>query len=131
MEKQDLERFETRLKEELATLDAELSRIGRRNPDNPGDWEPKPPEGTGTLDADRNDAADRIEGYEENSAILKELEIRYHNVKRALEKIADGTYGFCELSGEPIEMDRLEANPAARTSKANMNRESELPYETQ
>ena len=35
--------------------------------------------------------------------------------------IAAGTYGTCEVSGEQIEEDRLEADPAARTCKAHMN----------
>ena len=37
-----------------------------------------------------------------------------------------GTYGSCEISGEAIEVERLEANPAARTCKAHIEREAEL-----
>jgi RNA polymerase-binding transcription factor DksA len=33
----------------------------------------------------------------------------------------NGTYGVCEKSGKPIELDRLMANPAARTCKEMMN----------
>ena len=65
--------------------------------------------------------ADSIEQYDNNKAILEQLEIRLNEVKRALEKIENGTYGKCEVSGEDIELDRLEANPAAKTCKAHMN----------
>jgi len=32
-------------------------------------------------------------------------------IKKALEKIEDGTFGFCEVCGEPIDFKRLEARP--------------------
>ena len=67
-----------------------------------------------------SDCQDKIEEYEENVAVVKELEMRYNDIKDALKKIMEGTYGFCEVSGEPIEVDRLEANQAARTCKAHM-----------
>ncbi|MCB9092256.1 MAG: TraR/DksA family transcriptional regulator [Halobacteriovoraceae bacterium] len=37
-------------------------------------------------------------------------------IDRALQKIDDGTYGYCEESGEPIEEKRLEKRPWARLS---------------
>ena len=37
------------------------------------------------------------------------------DVKHALEKIEAGTYGICEVSGEPIPLERLEAMPTATT----------------
>ena len=118
----DTNKFKSLLESELKLLEGELNTVGRRNPDNPSDWEAV--QGETNIDtADRNEVADGIEQYEENSGILKELETRYNNVKLALEKIEGGKYGICEISGEEIELDRLEANPAARTSKAHMNEE--------
>lgn len=35
-------------------------------------------------------------------------------IEQALQRIADGTYGICEKSGEPISRARLEAKPWAR-----------------
>jgi len=112
--------FKQKLEEEMEILEGELNRIGRRNPSNPDDWEPKPPD-TGVPESDKNAAADRVEAFEENSAVLKELEARYNNVKLALKKIEDGTYGRCETGNEEIKIERLEANPAARTCIAHMN----------
>lgn len=116
----DFEHFRQKLEEEKTLLIEELKSVGRTNPDNPDDWETKPAE-TNVQPADPNDLADGFEAYAENAGILNELEIRFNNVKTALKKINDGTFGFCEISNEPIELDRLEANPAAKTCKKHMS----------
>lgn len=116
----DIEAFKTRLEEEKVHLEKELKRIGRINPSNPADWEAKAPLENIEDHADPNVVADRIEAYEENSAALKELEIRFNNINLALNKIEKNTYGICEISGKEIELDRLEANPAARTCKEHL-----------
>jgi RNA polymerase-binding transcription factor DksA len=73
--------------------------------------------------ADPNMLGDRDEEFAEAANELGEFELRYKEIKSALDKI-DNTpekYGMCEISGQPIEHDRLEANPAAKTCKAMMN----------
>lgn len=110
--------LEAKLRQELSELEVELNAVGRKNPANPADWEAEPPEGD-IQPGDYNEQADKAEGYEENTAVLKELEIRWNNVKRALAKLNDGTYGTCEVGGEPIELARLKADPAARTCIAH------------
>lgn len=107
------------LEEEKERLEKELGTIGRRNPANPSDWEAVPEE-TG-LEADTLDTAEQIDGYEANTAILKDLEIRYNEVIAALARIENGTYGICSISGEEIEAERLGADPAAATCKAHLN----------
>lgn len=37
-------------------------------------------------------------------------------INDALKRIEDGTYGYCEETGEPIGLDRLEARPVATLS---------------
>ncbi len=115
----DLASYHQRLEEELQKLETELESVGRRNPSNNDDWEAVPPE-TG-KEPDENDAADLIEGYGDNTAILKDLEIRYNNVKAALARITDGAYGACAVCGAPIEEARLDADPAADTCTAHMH----------
>lgn len=115
----DLNYFKQKLLEELSLVEKELENVGRINPDNKKDWEAEPAE-IDTSSADENETADKIEEYENNAAILKDLEIRYNDIKVALDKIEGDNYGICEVSGLPIEKDRLEANPAARTCKAHM-----------
>lgn len=115
----DTGKFKKLLEDELSLLEKELKTVGRVNPSNPADWEAKPAE-LSIDEADRNEAADRIEAFEDNTAILKDLEIRFNNVKLALKKIEDGTYGMCDIGDKQIELARLEANPAARTCKKHM-----------
>ncbi len=116
----DLEHLRQKLEEEKKILIEELESVGRINPDNKEDWEARPAEII-VSSADANEVGDAYEAYRENAGILNELEIRFNNVKNALKKIEDGSYGFCKISGEPIERDRLEANPAAETCKEHMN----------
>lgn len=114
-----IKHLEDLLLAEKVTLESELETVGKRNPDNPRDWEAKSSPDDATS-ADENDLADTIEDYEGNTAILKQLETRYNEVLKALDKIKNGTYGVCEVCGKPIEEDRLEANPAARTCKEHI-----------
>jgi len=124
----DTEHFKRKLEQELAVVDAELKSVGVQNPHNPQDWEATERKmDVMSAAADSNEAADKQEEYIENRAIVDQLEIRYNNIRRALKKIEDGTYGTCEKNNEPIEPERLEVNPAARTCKAHMNEEKDLP----
>jgi RNA polymerase-binding transcription factor DksA len=112
--------YKQQLEKELGLVENELKTVGRINPVNPKDWEPTPPPQDTDL-AENEEVAERIEAYEGNTAILKELEIRFNEIKTALKKIEEGKYGNCEVCGKPIEEDRLQANPAARTCKEHMN----------
>ena len=106
--------FKKALETELAKVEGELKSVGRRNPNNPNDWEATP-KAFQADSADRMEVADSIDDYEDNTAILKELEIRYNEIKGALKKIEDGSYGICTVCKKPIDPKRLEANPAAST----------------
>ena len=110
----DILHFKSKIEEELKTVIAELKSVGRINPDNPMDWESMPGE-LDIIQADRNEAADKFEEYENNTAILKQLEIRFNELRGALKHIEQGNYGICTVGGEEIERERLEANPAATT----------------
>ncbi|MBU4536542.1 TraR/DksA C4-type zinc finger protein [Patescibacteria group bacterium] len=111
------------LKKELELLTKELGGIGQVSSDNPNNWIAKGDDEANTDDdqSDSNDNADDLEELGERNAIVSDLEIRFKNVKDALKRIEDGTYGVCEVSGQPIEEARLEANPAATTCIAHMN----------
>jgi RNA polymerase-binding transcription factor DksA len=121
----DTTHFKKILEEERRHLIRELATVGRINPENPGDWELKPAD-LDILNADLNEVADRSEELQENSAILDDLEYRYRAMTHALKRIEEGTYGVCEIGGETIEVERLEANPAARTCKAHLEQEGSL-----
>ena len=118
----DTTTYKKALQNELALVEAELKDVGQINPDNPADWEGKPD----TMDtgaADRNEVADSIGSYENNTAILKQLEIRLNSIKAALGRIEAGSFGICKVCGKEIEQDRLDANPAAETCKDHIDQE--------
>lgn len=115
----DTKKFKSKLLDEKENLEKELATVGRRNPDNPSDWEPMP-ENQDALRSDASEVADKLESFEENVAIVRQFEARLAEVKDALEHIAEDTYGHCASCGAAIEEDRLEANPAARTCKSHL-----------
>ncbi|MEK7639194.1 MAG: TraR/DksA C4-type zinc finger protein [Patescibacteria group bacterium] len=121
----DRNAYEAKLEEILASLTSELEAIATREPST-GDWVAVPVSDE-LGNADSNVEADAVEDWNERRATVAELEMRYRSVARTLEKISNGTFGICEICQEKIEIDRLNANPAARTCKVHMERERELP----
>ncbi len=115
MNKKDLDNFKKRLLEEKALLEKELAGIGKRDSSKAGGWDAT--SGNMEVDsADENEVADKLEEIEENSGIVSNLENQLKEVVSALERMDSGTYGTCEKTGKPIEMERLQANPSARYS---------------
>lgn len=109
--------YKKRLTAEKVKLESELASVGRKNPGKGSDWEAAAPD---EMEADPNDEATNQQEFGTNDAILTDLEKRYAEVNDALARIEHGTYGTCEVSGEAIEEERLNADPAARTCKAHM-----------
>lgn len=113
------EQYKNALEAELKVLESELGSVGMKNPENSADWIATPPK-SDVWKSDEEETADNIDGYETNTGILKQLEIRFNEVKAALERIKNGTYGICSVCGEEIEEKRLSANPAATTCLKHM-----------
>ena len=122
----DVSLHKEKIETELQELTEQLQALGIHNPEVSEDWIATP-EGTETSESDANVGADRAEDWIEKNATVAQLETRYNNLQRALKKIASGTYGLCEIDGSPIEEDRLNANAAARTCKAHIDKEANLP----
>jgi RNA polymerase-binding transcription factor DksA len=116
----DTKYFKEMLTKEAIELEKQLTTLGRKNPDEVGDWETLR-KGNGIDKADEAEVADGIEEYENNNAILGQLEIRLSNVKEALSRIETGNYGKCSVCGNEIEEDRLEVSPEASTCKTHMS----------
>lgn len=65
-----------------------------------------------------DDAGDMSELQTDNAndqAILQRLIAEMAEIDAALGRIQAGTYGICEKTGSPIPLERLKANPSART----------------
>ena len=118
--------YKDKLDAALVAIVTELSTIGNYDPVN-DDWEAVPDQEIQNEDADENSSADYTESWNERRATLSALEQEYREIKRALKKIEAGTYGICEMGGEPIEEKRLDARPDARTCTLHMNDEAQLP----
>ncbi len=122
MEEEKISELKDKLEREKALLEEELSTVGERDIQNPDDWVAAPAE-MDTSESDPSEQADAYEAYGENVGILHNLEIRYKNVRSALTRMEEGTYGVCSVCGELIEKERLEANPAADTCVAHKDEE--------
>ncbi|OHA57468.1 MAG: hypothetical protein A2114_01565 [Candidatus Vogelbacteria bacterium GWA1_51_14] len=113
----DTVKYQAKLEEEKVRLTEELEAIAEHRPEVPGDWQAKPESSDLST---RDDVAEKFEELEERRATEHTLENRLKEVTNALAKIKAGTFGLCEVGNEPIEEDRLAANPAARTCKAHL-----------
>ena len=104
----------SQLKEKLETrkihLELELGRIAKPT-DTPGDYETK----FEVIGDDPDENATEVEVYVENLAVEGALESELKDVQAALLKMVNGSYGICEETGKEIPLERLEANPSART----------------
>lgn len=100
-----------RQKQELET---ELHRIARFD-EAAGGWVALQPEFSPDSSEDSGEMSEESETQQTNRARVTELETTQVEVDAALGKLADGTYGKCETTGEWMNEDRLIAYPAART----------------
>lgn len=128
----DTNHFKQKLEQEKKELEEDLSHLGRINPNNPKDWE-SVKEDLNVMQSDSNELADTFEEFEEDTAVLEELEARLLEVNHALNKIAgeaDTEYGICEVSGKQIPKERLEVNPAARAHVDHVDELTELYTDT-
>jgi RNA polymerase-binding transcription factor DksA len=53
---------------------------------------------------------------EKDLSILEQLEAELAELQAALDRIDNGTYGIDEVTGKPIDPERLDVLPAARTN---------------
>lgn len=101
MKKEDLEYFQGILQKQLDDLVKGAGKTVEEMTGSEGKAVFPDPTDRASMESDRNFEL-RIRDRE-RKLISK--------VRKALEKIEDGSFGFCEVCGEPIEFKRLEARP--------------------
>jgi DnaK suppressor protein len=111
MDKKTLEELKTALLKEKEDLEKNLSRIARAVDKKEGDYETTFEE----IGTDKDDNATEVDQYTGNVSVETSLEKQLQDVLSALERIGKGTYGICENCGKEIDIERLKANPSART----------------
>lgn len=100
MDAADLDRTDHDLAEHEARLDAQLALLTRPSETGSIPFGKRVGEGTAA-------AADRMNAVSTQEQLLRSLA----DVRRARQRITEGTYGTCEVCGEPIPAGRLEARP--------------------
>lgn len=106
IEKQ-LRRFRTLLERERAEIEESIA-VWRRDIGDPAYGE------TAGVD-DIGDESTRIFEKETEIDNIRRAEARLRQIRHALERMDDGSYGVSEVSGRPIPIERLEAIPWATT----------------
>jgi DnaK suppressor protein len=111
MDKKILEELKESLLKEKKELTQELASFAVPDKSLKGDWDTR----LENIGDDEDENAQEITEYATNVPIEHALELKLQEVKEALEKMDNGTYGFCEKCGQQLDIERLKAEPAAKT----------------
>lgn len=65
---------------------------------------------------EEDDNVHEIEGFMVNENLKNQYEKELRDVRAALKRIEDGTYGICKYTGEKIDEKRLRARPTSSSS---------------
>jgi len=106
MNPKQVEYFRRRLEESRADLREELDAIA-----------PSEPQGI-SQEGDQTDQASAASEREFAFQNRERIQRLTRQTERALAKLEDGSYGYCEDTGEPIDLKRLMAQPATSLSLA-------------
>lgn len=99
-----------KLEAEVRRLEADLTRFAKKDP--VGEDYHARVEQVGRKEEDN---VVEEEQYAADRSVEQTLEVHLREVKAALQRIADGTYGQCVRCRQPISRERLGAEPAAAT----------------
>ena len=85
-------------------------------------------EAIASADLSAADELDRAAAEEENRQRLRFTERKYillRKIQHSLDKLEDGSYGYCEISGDPIGLQRLLLRPTAELSFEEKSRQEQ------
>lgn len=109
MKSATLKKIKSKLEQEEHDIKSRLAKITERDAHEHG-WRTDFPE-FGSKD-DENAA--EVATFQDNVGLEKDLQHSLDEVRQALKRIDDGTYGRCERCGQEIDAARLAAFPPAR-----------------
>lgn len=126
LDQQILDELKTALLKEKDLLTKELETIATPDPNLKGDWDVKHEEWgedqiTSDEELETGESVNESDEDMKNKALSDRLESRLKEVDEALKMIEGGTYGICEVCQKEIPIDRLKANPAAKTDIEHAN----------
>lgn len=101
-------------------LTAERERIGRRLGELRGDFRGFVEASRDTNADDEHDPEGATIAFERSQvgALVRAAQEQLREIDAALDRLTDGSYGQCEVCGDAIPPERLDARPAARTCVA-------------
>jgi RNA polymerase-binding protein DksA len=102
----NLDRIHARLEIERKRLVAELGELE-------ADAQPADARREGSPFGKREEEATESFEFEKRLALERQVRANLAEIEHALEKIKNGTYGLCDVCGQPIPPDRLDAVPFA------------------
>jgi RNA polymerase-binding transcription factor DksA len=102
----DLDKIRSRLKSERKRLQTELKQFQ-------ASAQPAEVRREGSPFGKREEEATESFELEKRLALEKQIKEKLNEVEHALDKFAQGTYGLCDICGQPIDPARLEALPEA------------------
>ncbi len=108
---QTLAELKESLLKEKEELENNLGRIAKPASDKEGDYEPTFED----IGRDIDDNITEVEQFTDNLPVEITLQKKLQDVLEALERMDKGTYGVCENCHQEIDIERLKANPSAKT----------------
>ena len=106
MNPKQVEYFRQRLEKARTDLRRELDAI------------PSPESNSSDREGDQTDHASANSEREFEIQNRERVQMLVRQAERALSKLENGTYGYCDDTGEPIDLKRLMAQPATSLSLA-------------
>lgn len=104
-----LDEMKKTLLDEEVRLSRELSQFAKKNEHAAGDFNANFPD----LGDKEDENAAEVAIYSDNLTLEQELESALRDVRSALKRFPDGTYGTCKYCKKPIDERRLLARPAS------------------
>jgi DnaK suppressor protein len=104
-----LSEIQTLLEEKKAKLETELGGFASKNPKDADEYDANFPE----YGDEDDDNAREVAEYTSNKPLEIALEKELRDIKKALKRLADGTYGVCKYCDRDIDERRLRARPTS------------------
>ncbi len=120
LDQKTISELKAALEKEQGLLISELKTIATPDPNLKDNWDVKHFEWsedqiTSEEALESDESVNESDEDMKNKALSDHLELRLKEVNDALKRVKDGTYGICDVCQKPIPLERLKANPAAKT----------------
>ena len=120
LDQKTIDELKSALEKERDLLVSELTTIATPDPNFKDNWNVKHFEWsedqiTSKEALESDESVNESDEDMKNKALSDHLELRLKEVNDALKRIGSETFGICKVCQKEIPLERLKANPAART----------------